>query len=80
MVIQQPAAAAATPAVMDTPSTSDYIEIKKRKAIAVQDMSQSSSDHTTWKQYATLKNTNTYTSDLRREPNQRFQIKLPIEK
>ena len=45
---------------MDTPSTGDYIEIKKRKAIAVEDMSQSSSDHTTWKQYATLKNTNTF--------------------
>ena len=65
---------------MDTPSTSDYIEIKKRKAIAVEDMSQSSSAHTTWKQYATLKNTNTYTNDLQREPAQRFQIRLPTEK
>jgi hypothetical protein len=65
---------------MDTPSTSDYIEIKKRKAIAVNDMSQSSSDHTTWKQYSTLKSTYTYTSDLRREPSQRFQIRLPTEK
>tara|TARA_A100001035_G_C27605994_1_gene418715 strand:+ start:417 stop:614 length:198 start_codon:yes stop_codon:yes gene_type:complete len=65
---------------MDTPSTGDYIEIKKRKAIAVEDMSQSSSDHTTWKQYATLKNTNTYTNDLQREPVQRFQIRLPTEK
>ena len=65
---------------MDTPSTSDYIEIKKRKAIAVEDMSQSSSDHTTWKQYATLKNTNTYTNDFQREPVQRFQIRLPTGK
>lgn len=65
---------------MDTPSTSDYIEIKKRKAIAVEDMSQSSSDHTIWKQYATLKNTNTYTNDFQREPVQRFQIRLPTGK
>ena len=63
---------------MDTPASSDYIEMKKRKAIATRDMQKSSANYTTQKQFAVLQNTNTYTNDLRVEPLDRFQILFPF--
>lgn len=63
---------------MDTPTSSDYIEMKKRKAIATKDMQKSSANYTTQKQFAVLQNTNTYTNDLRLEPFSRFEILFPF--
>ena len=62
---------------MDIPSTSDYIEMKKRKAITLDSMKKTSSNYTTQKQYLVLQNTDTYTNDLRLETKDRYQILFP---
>jgi len=63
-----------------TPFSSDYTEIKKRKAIQVSDMERTSSNHTTMKQYSTIQTTPLYTIEWRKIHPSRFQILLPVPK
>ena len=66
---------------MDSNTTlfsSDYTEIKKRKAIQLSEMERTSSNHTTLKQYATLNTTPLYTIEWRKIHPSRFQILLPV--
>lgn len=63
---------------MDTPNSSDYIEIKKRKQMSIHCPLNNASNYTKNKQYLTIQTTPTCNEDgyLTASSN-RFQIELP---
>jgi hypothetical protein len=62
---------------MDTPSASDYLEVKKRKEYPVRNPERNASAYVANKQYLVLQTTASVDSDYRLEPSERFQIPLP---
>jgi hypothetical protein len=62
---------------MDTPSASDYLEVKKRKEYPVRNPERNASSYITNKQYLVLQTTASVDSDYKLEPSERFQIPLP---
>ena len=62
---------------MDTPSSSDYLEVKKRKEYPIENPERNASSYITNKQYLMLQTTASVDHDYLLEPSTRFQIPLP---
>ena len=62
---------------MDTPSSSDYLDVKKRKEYPVENPERKASSYITNKQYLMLQTTTSVDHDYLLEPTTRFQIPLP---
>ena len=63
---------------MDNASSSDYMEIKKRKQMNIVNPDRSASSYTSNKQYVVLQTTASLNSDEFLEKSTRFDVSLPI--
>lgn len=62
---------------METPSSSDFLEVKKRKEYPIENPERNASSYITNKQYLILQKTASVDYDYVLEPSTRFQIPLP---